>query len=76
VGEAASVTELALACVFEVLAHFCSELVNLWSAYDVGGLSWVGQSCNQVLEERVTALFGLRFLVRLSLRVIASWSEA
>lgn len=34
VREAASLAELAVACL-KVLAHFCSELVNLWSADDI-----------------------------------------
>lgn len=35
VGEAASLAELAVACLLEVLAHFCSELVSVWAAHDV-----------------------------------------
>jgi hypothetical protein len=76
VSVAASIAELAVACLVEVLAHFCSELVDVWSAHDVGGLCWISQCGDQVLEERVTALFTLRFLVRLSLGGVASWSEA
>lgn len=41
VSEAASVTELALACLFEVLAHFCSELVDVWSTHDTGRFSGI-----------------------------------
>ena len=41
VSEAASLTELAVACLLEVLAHFCSELVNVWSAHHIGGFGWV-----------------------------------
>jgi len=41
VSEAASLTKLALACLLEVLAHFCSELVNLWSAHDILRFSWI-----------------------------------
>lgn len=42
VSEAASIAELAVACLFEVLAHFCSEFVDVRSADDVGGLGWIG----------------------------------
>lgn len=39
VREAASVTELAVAGLLEVLAHFCSELVDVWGADEVGWIS-------------------------------------